>query len=495
MSKNILLMADVVSNEKGVDKDTIFEALEAALASATKESHGDESDIRVSIDRETGDYESFRRWTVFEDDSEDFEFPEREIKLTYALKEYPDIKVGDVIEKPIESIDFGRIGAQRAKQVIVQKVRDAERAQVVEAYKDRVGELLTGLVKRLERGSVIVDLGGSSEAIIPRDHLIPREPVRPGDRIRGYLYEVGPQTRGPQLSISRTLPQLLMQLFELEVPEIAQGLIELKGAARDPGLRAKIAVQAKDKRIDPVGACVGMRGSRVQSVSNELAGERVDIVPWDENPAQFVINAMAPAEVENVVIDEESHAMSIGVAEDKLAQAIGRGGQNVRLASELTGWTLNVMTTADLESKKDEENKGVLELFMTELDVDAEVASVLVDEGFTSLEEVAYVPDEELMHIEEFDEAIVEELRSRAQDVLLTKAIAKAESAADVAPAEDLLAVEGMNEELAYGLAAAGVVTAENLADLATDELLELVEMDEAEAQTLIMAARTKVYA
>ena len=286
-----------------------------------------------------------------------------------------------------------------------------------------------------------------------------------------------------------------MQLFELEVPEIAQGLIELKGAARDPGLRAKIAVQAKDKRIDPVGACVGMRGSRVQSVSNELAGERVDIVPWDENPAQFVINAMAPAEVENVVIDEESHAMSIGVAEDKLAQAIGRGGQNVRLASELTGWTLNVMTTADLESKKDEENKGVLELFMTELDVDAEVASVLVDEGFTSLEEVAYVPDEELMHIEEFDEAIVEELRSRAQDVLLTKAIAKAESAADVAPAEDLLAVEGMNEELAYGLAAAGVVTAENLADLATDELLELVEMDEAEAQTLIMAARTKVYA
>jgi N utilization substance protein A len=295
--------------------------------------------------------------------------------------------------------------------------------------------------------------------------------------------------------MSRTSPKYLMELFKLEVPEIAQGLIELKGAARDPGLRAKIAVQAKDKRIDPVGACVGMRGSRVQSVSNELAGERVDIVPWDENPAQFVINAMAPAEVENVVIDEEAHAMSIGVAEDKLAQAIGRGGQNVRLASELTGWVLNVMTTADLESKKDEENRGVLEMFMAELDVDAEVASVLVDEGFTTLEEVAYVPAEELLHIEEFDEAIVEELRSRAQDVLLTKAIAKAERAADVAPAEDLLAVEGMNEELAYTLAGAGIVTAENLADLATDELLEVVEMDQNEAQALIMAARQKVYA
>jgi N utilization substance protein A len=495
VNKNILLMADVVSNEKGVDKDTIFNALEAALASATKERYGDESDVRVAIDRDTGEYESFRRWTVLEDESEDFEFPERQIKLSYAQKDRPSIQPGEVIEQKIESVDFGRIGAQRAKQVIVQKVREAERAQVVEAYKDRVGELLTGLIKRLERGAVIVDLGGNAEAIIPREHLIPREPARPGDRIRGYLYEVSPQVRGPQLFMSRTSPRYLMELFKLEVPEIAQGLIELKGAARDPGLRAKIAVQAKDKRIDPVGACVGMRGSRVQSVSNELAGERVDIVPWDENPAQFVINAMAPAEVENVVIDEEAHAMSIGVAEDKLAQAIGRGGQNVRLASELTGWVLNVMTTGDLESKKDEENRGVLEMFMAELDVDAEVAGVLVDEGFTTLEEVAYVPAEELLHIEEFDDAIVGELRSRAQDVLLTKAIAKAERAADVAPAEDLLAVEGMNEELAYTLAGAGIVTAENLADLATDELLEVVEMDENEAQTLIMAARQKVYA
>ena len=495
MNKNILLMADVVSNEKGVDKDTIFAALEAALSSATKERYGDEADVRVSIDQNTGDYESFRRWTVFEDESEDFEFPERQIKLTYAQKDYPGIQPGEVIEQKIESIDFGRIGAQRAKQVIVQKVREAERAQVVEAYKHRVGELLTGLVKRLERGAVIVDLGGTAEAIIPREHMIPREPARPGDRIRGYLFEVGPQIRGPQLFMSRTLPQFLMELFKLEVPEIAQGLIELKGAARDPGLRAKIAVQAKDKRIDPVGACVGMRGSRVQSVSNELAGERVDIVPWDENPAQFVINAMAPAEVENVVIDEDAHSMSIGVIEEKLAQAIGRGGQNVRLASELTGWTLNVMTTGDLESKKDEENKGILEVFMKELDVDEELAGVLVDEGFTSLEEVAYVPTEELLQIEEFDETIVEELRNRARDVLLTKAIAKAEQAASVKPGDDLLSIDGMDEETAFRLAEAGILTAENLADLATDELLETVELDEARAQALIMAARQKLYA
>ena len=495
MNKNILLMADVVSNEKGVDKDTIFNALEAALASATKEQYGDESDVRVSIDRDTGEYLSFRRWTVLEDDSEEFEYPERQIKLTYAQKDHPNIQPGEVIEQKIASVDFGRIGAQRAKQVIVQKVREAERAQVVDAYKDRVGELLTGLIKRMERGAVIVDLGGNAEAIIPREHLIPREPARPGDRIRGFLVEVSPQVRGPQLVMSRTAPQFLMELFKLEVPEIAQGLIELKGAARDPGLRAKIAVQAKDKRIDPVGACVGMRGSRVQSVSNELAGERVDIVPWDENPAQFVINAMAPAEVENVVVDEEAHAMSIGVAEDKLAQAIGRGGQNVRLASELTGWVLNVMTTGDLESKKDEENRGVLEMFMRELDVDAEVASVLVDEGFTTLEEVAYVPTEELQHIEEFDDAIIEELRSRANDVLLTRAIAEAEHKAEMVPAADLLEVEGMDEDTAYRLAGAGILTAENLADLATDELLEMIEMDAHEAQTLIMAARQKVYA
>ncbi|HUP91957.1 MAG TPA: transcription termination factor NusA [Solimonas sp.] len=495
MNKNILVMVDVVSNEKGVEKELIFQALEAALASAGKERYGDESDLRVAIDRESGDYETFRRWTVLDDESEDFEFPERQIKLSYAVKERSEITAGEVIEHKVESVDFGRIGAQKAKQVIVQKVREAERAQVVEAYKDRVGELITGQVKRLERGSVILDLGSNAEAVILRDQLIPREPARPGDRMRGYLYEVSPQIRGPQLFLSRTSPLFLMELFKLEVPEIAQGLIELKGAARDPGLRAKIAVQAKDKRIDPVGACVGMRGSRVQSVSNELAGERVDIVPWDENIAQFVINAMQPAEVETIVMDEESHAMTIGVAEDKLAQAIGRGGQNVRLASELTGWVLNVMTTVEAEAKKETENQTVQQMFQANLDVDAEVAGILVQEGFTSLEEVAYVPAEELTKIEEFDEAIVEELRNRARDVLLTKAIAKAERAADTKPAEDLLALDGMDEDTAFALAGAGVVTAENLADLATDELLEKVPMDEGRASALIMAARAKAYA
>ncbi|MEC9365404.1 MAG: transcription termination factor NusA [Sinimarinibacterium flocculans] len=496
MNKNILLMVDVVSNEKGVEKDLIFEALEAALASAGKEQYGDESDLRVAIDRETGDYETFQRWTVLEDDSEEFEYPERQIKLSYAVKQKEDAQPGDVLEHKVDSVDFGRIGAQKAKQVIVQKVREAERAQVVEAYQDRVGELITGQVKRLERGSVIVDLGGNAEAIILRDQLIPREPVRPGDRIRGYLYEVSPQARGPQLFLSRTSPQFLMELFKLEVPEIAQGLIELKGAARDPGLRAKIAVQAKDKRIDPVGACVGMRGSRVQSVSNELAGERVDIVPWDENIAQFVINAMAPAEVETIIVDEESHSMTIGVSEEKLAQAIGRGGQNVRLASELTGWILNVMTSADAEAKKEEENQSVLQGFMEALDVDEEVATVLVQEGFTTLEEVAYVPTQELLKIEEFDEAIVEELRNRARDVLLTKAIAKAEQRAHAQPADDLLAVEGVDEDTAYQLAEVGIGDCTALADLATDELIELLpDFGEERASALIMAARAKAYA
>ncbi|MEQ1437723.1 transcription termination factor NusA [Fontimonas sp. SYSU GA230001] len=496
MNKNILLMVDVVSNEKGVEKELIFQALEAALASAGKEQYGDESDLRVAIDRETGEYETFRRWTVLEDDSEEFEFPERQIKLSYALKEKPDAKPGDVIEHKVESVDFGRIGAQKAKQVIVQKVREAERALVVEAYRGRVGELISGQVKRLERGNVIVDLGGNAEAIILRDQMIPREPVRPGDRIRGYLYEVSPQVRGPQLFLSRTSPKFLMELFKLEVPEIAQGLIELKGAARDPGLRAKIAVQAKDRRIDPVGACVGMRGSRVQSVSNELAGERVDIVPWDENIAQFVINAMAPAEVETIVVDEESHSMTIGVSEEKLAQAIGRGGQNVRLASELTGWVLNVMTTADAEAKKEEENQSVLRNFMEYLDVDEEVASILVQEGFTTLEEIAYVPAQELAKIEEFDEGIIEELRNRARDVLLTKAIAKAEQRAHAHPADDLVTLDGMDEDTAYQLAEAGVSTCEALADLATDELLELLpDVGEQRASALIMAARAKAYA
>lgn len=490
MNKNVLLMVDVVSNEKNVEPEIIFEALEAALASASKEHYGADWDIRVSIDRGTGDYETFRRWTVMDDEDENFESPARHILLARALETNPEAKPGDVREEPLPSIEFGRIGAQKAKQVIFQRVRDAERARVVDAYKDRVGELMTGLVKRIERGAVIVDLGGTTEAIIPREHVIPREPLRPGDRVRGYLYEVSPQTRGPQLFLSRTAPKFLMELFKLEVPEIAQGLIEIKGAARDPGLRAKIAVQAKDKRIDPVGACVGMRGSRVQSVSNELAGERIDIVPWDDNVAQFVINAMAPAEVESIIVDEEAHAMSIAVAEDKLAQAIGRGGQNVRLASELTGWVLNVMTAAEAESKKEQENQSLQQMFMDNLDVDADIATILVQEGFDSVEQIAYVPDEELLGIAEFDEQVVAELRNRARDVLLNRELAKAEAAASLQPAEDLQAVDGMDEELAYKLASAGIVTRTDLADLATDELLEKVPMEEGRAAQLIMNAR-----
>lgn len=490
-AKNLLLMVEVMANEKGVEQEIVFQALEAALASASKEHYGAEWDIAVSINRDTGEYETARRWTVVDDEDENFESPARQILLARAQMDNPEAQVGDIITQPLQSIEFGRIGAQKAKQVIFQRVRDAERARIVEAFKGRVGDLISGMVKRIERGNVIIDLGNNAEAIVLREHLIPREPVRPNDRIRGYLYEVSPQQRGPQIFLSRTKPEYLMELFKLEVPEIAQGLIELKGAARDPGVRAKIAVQAKDKRIDPVGACVGMRGSRVQAVSTELAGERVDIVPWDNNPAQFVINAMAPAEVESIVMDEEAHSMVIAVSEEKLAQAIGRGGQNVRLASELTGWVLNVMTAADAEARKEQENQNVLQVFMDGLDVDADIAGILVQEGFGSLEEIAYVPAEELLQIEEFDEAIVEELRSRAKDVLLTRALAKAERATGTKPADDLLAVEGMDEDTAYALAEKGVITRENLGDLATDELLEMLpDLDEAFASKLIMTAR-----
>ena len=497
MNKNILLMVDALSNEKSVEKEIIFQAIEAALAQATKKRYpqGDDFDVQVSIQRETGDYETVRRWLVLEDEDPNFESPHRHVDFSVAQERKPGVQIGEYIVEKLDNAEFGRISASAAKQVIVQKVREAERAQIVDQYRDRVGELLTGVVKRLEKGAVIVDLGGTAEAIIPREHIILREPLRPGDRVRGYLEAVKSEVRGPQLFLSRTSPKFLMELFKLEVPEIAQGLIDLKGAARDPGLRAKIAVKAKDKRIDPVGACVGMRGSRVQSVSTELAGERIDIVPWDDNPAQFVINAMAPAEVESINVDEEAHAMTIAVAEDKLAQAIGRGGQNVRLASELTGWVLNIMTVAEAQEKSQSESESLLALFVEQLGVDEDVAAILVREGFTTLEEIAYVPAQELVQIDEFDETIVEELRNRARDVLLTKAIAKAETAADRKPTDDLLAVEGMNEDLAYKLAEHGIISAENLADLATDELLEKIKMDETRASALIMAARTKAYA
>ncbi|GAB4358707.1 MAG: transcription termination factor NusA [Gammaproteobacteria bacterium] len=495
MNKEILLVVDAVSNEKGVQKEVIFEAIEAALASATRKKHGGDIDARVAIDRETGDYETFRRWEVVADDSEEFENPEAQIHLSDAREINPDIQVGEYIEEPMESVAFGRIAAQAAKQVIVQKVREAERQQVVEAYKDRVGELLMGVVKRIERGNVYLDLGGNAEAIIPREQMIPREAVRPGDRLRGYLYEVRSEPRGPQLFISRTAPELLIELFKLEVPEVGEGLIEIIGAARDPGLRAKIAVRAHDPRIDPVGACVGMRGSRVQAVSNELAGERVDIINWSDNPAQFVVNAMSPAEVVSIVVDEESHSMDVAVNEEQLSQAIGRGGQNVRLASQLTGWELNVMTESQAEEKSEQEAERLQSLFMEQLDVDEEVAAILVQEGFSSLEEVAYVPPQEMLEIEEFDESIVEELRNRARDVLLLRAIANEEQLEESEPAEDLLNMEGMDRELAYTLAAKGIRTMEDLAEQSTDELMEIEGMDEERAAALIMTARAPWFA
>jgi N utilization substance protein A len=488
--KDILNVVEVVSNEKGVDEGIIFEAIEAALASATRRKHGEDIDARVGIDRETGEYETFRQWTVFADESDELEFPEHELRMIDAVDINPDAEPGGVVEESIESVTFGRIEAQTAKQVIVQKVREAERAQTVELFAERIGELLSGIVKRVDRNGVYVDLGSNAEGFIARDDMIAREPFRPNDRVKAVLYEVRSEARGPQLFLSRTSPEFLVELFKIEVPEVGQGLIEILGAARDPGLRAKIAVKSNDKRIDPVGACVGMRGSRVQAVSNELAGERVDIILWNENPAQFVINAMSPAEVTSIVLDEESHSMDIAVEEEKLSQAIGRGGQNIRLASQLTGFELNVMTEQDADEKSEQEARELLEMFMAQLDVDEDVALILVQEGYSSMEEMAYVPSKELLSIDEFDEAIVEELRNRARDVLLTRAIASEEIIDDAEPAEDLLSLEGMDKSLAYVLASRGVITREDLAEQAVDDLIDIEELDEVRAGELIMAAR-----
>lgn len=494
MSKEILLVVDAVSNEKGVDKNIIFEAIEAALASAAKKRHGGDIDVRVAIDRVSGDYSTYRRWEVIEDDAE-LEFPLRQVALTVAREDDPDIKVGDFAEEQIENVEFGRIAAQTAKQVIVQKVREAERAQVVDAFQDRKGELITGIVKRIERGNIYLDLGSNAEGVILREDLIPREALRSGDRVRGYLYDVRPEPRGPQLFVSRTAPALLIELFKLEVPEVGQGLIEIMGASRDPGLRAKIAVQSHDPRIDPIGACVGMRGSRVQTVSNELAGERVDIILWNENPAQFVINAMSPAEVTSIVVDEDRHAMDLAVADEQLSQAIGRGGQNVRLASELTGWELNVMSESQAEEKTEAEMEALQKLFMEQLDVDEEIAIILAQEGFSSVEEIAYVPTHELLEIEEFDENVVEELRGRARDVLLTRMIVDEEKLGDSKPRDDLFEVEGMEEEVAYKLANHKILSRDDLAEQSVDELMEIEGMDEDRAAKLIMAARAHWFA
>ncbi|MEZ5475139.1 MAG: transcription termination factor NusA [Steroidobacteraceae bacterium] len=490
MNKEILMVVDAVSNEKGVDKEIIFDALEAALAAAARKKHNEEWDVRVTIDRKTGDYDTFRRWKVFADDSTELETPDRELRLEDALDLDKAAVPEGFVEEPMESVAFGRIAAQQAKQVIVQKVREAERAQVVDAYQERVGTLVSGVVKRVDRNGVYVDLGGNAEGFVPRSDMIPREIVKSQDRIKAFLREVRSEPRGPQLFLTRTAREFLVELFKLEVPEVGQGLIQILGAARDPGVRAKIAVKSLEARVDPVGACVGMRGSRVQAVSNEIAGERVDIIPYDANPAQFVINAMSPAEVQSIVVDEESHSMDIAVAEDKLSQAIGRGGQNIRLASQLTGWELNVMTESDAEAKSETESKTLAENFKKLLDVDENLAAILVQEGFSTVEEVAYVPQAELLSIEEFDEAMVKELRNRARDVLLTQAIASEENLDSNMPAEDLLLLEGMKPDLALALARRGVRTREELAEQAVDDLDDIADLSPEEAGKLIMKAR-----
>lgn len=489
MTKEILLVVDSVSNEKGVSQDIIFDALESALATATKKRYPEEVDIRVAIDQETGEYDTFRRWEVV-DDEEELEFPGAQIHLTDAKEQDPAIEIGGFIEEPVESVEFGRIAAQTAKQVIVQKVREAERAQVIDAYRSRVGELVSGQVKKVTRESVIVDLGNNAEAVLPREDWIPRETFRIGDRLRALLREVRPDARGPQLVLTRTSPDMLVELFKIEVPEISDGVIEILAAARDPGSRAKIAVKTNDGRIDPVGACVGMRGSRVQAVSSELGNERIDIVLWDDNVAQLAINAMAPAEVVSIVVDEETHSMDIAVGEENLAQAIGRGGQNVKLASELTGWELNIMTEQEASEKHEQEAGAVMERFMSELDVDEDVAVVLVEEGFTTLEEVAYVPIEEMTAIEGFDQEIVEELRQRAKNALITRELASEEELGNAEPAQDLLDMEGMDTRLAYQLARNGIVTMEDLAEQSVDDLAEIEELDAERAGQLIMTAR-----
>ncbi|HUK04693.1 MAG TPA: transcription termination factor NusA [Burkholderiales bacterium] len=486
MSREILLLVDALAREKNVNRDTVFGALELALASATKKRFTEDVDVRVAINRETGSYEAFRRWHVVPDDTPEWNTAQM-LSLEEAQDRKPDAKMDEYLEQPIENVPFGRIGAQTAKQVILQRIRDAEREQILNDFLSRGDELVTGTVKRMERGSAIVE-SGRLEAVLPRENMIPKENLRVGDRVRAWVSKIDRGARGPQLILSRTAPQFIMKLFELEVPEIEEGLLEIKSAARDPGIRAKIAVHTNDRRIDPIGTCVGMRGSRVQAVTQELAGERVDIVLWSADPATFVIGALAPAEVSSILVDEEKHAMDVVVDEENLAIAIGRSGQNVRLASELTGWTINLMTQEESTKKQAEESTRVKQLFMERLDVDEEVAEILIQEGFSTLEEVAYVPINEMNEIEAFDENTVNELRSRARNALLVQAIASEESLEGVDPL--LLQLEGMDPPLAAKLAKGGVKTRDDLADLAVDELGELTGLDEERAKKLIMAAR-----
>ena len=489
MNKEILLVVDAVSNEKAVPREKIFQALETALATATKKKYEGEIEVRVEIDRKTGDYDTYRRWGVVADQAS-MENPYGEITLEAAQIEQPDIQIGDYVEDQIDSVTFDRITTQTAKQVIVQKVREAERSQVVDQFKDKEGTIISGVVKKSNRDNVILDLGSNAEAVIFRDDMLPRETFRPGDRIRGLLYAVRPEARGSQLFVSRSSPDFLKELFRIEVPEIGEEMIEIMGAARDPGSRAKIAVKTNDRRIDPIGACIGMRGARVQAVSAELSGERADIVLYDDNPAQYVINAMAPADVASIIVDEDNHTMDIAVEAANLAQAIGRNGQNVRLASQLTGWELNVMTVEDMRAKHQAENDRILTLFTSTLDIDDDFAGLLMEEGFSTLEEIAFVPVNELLAIDGLDEDMVEELRKRAKDALTTKALAKEESFEGVEPSEELLNLSGLGREMAYALAARGVGTLEDLAEQGIDDLADIEELTAEKAGELIMAAR-----
>lgn len=491
MNKEILLVVEAVSNEKGVDREVIFQAIEAALETATKKKAEEEIDVKVEINRKTGDYSTFRRWLVIEEaNEEESDGGLTTMTLSQAKNHGSSAKAGEYVTESMESVEFGRIAAQKAKQVIIQKVLEAERAQIVNAYKEKMGQLIMGTVKKVTRDFIVLDLGNNAEALLPRNEMIPHEAVRIGDRVRAYLYEIHSDgSKSPQILISRTRPEMLMELFKIEVPEIGEELIEIKAAARDPGSRAKIAVKTNDGRIDPIGACVGMRGSRVQAVSGELGGERIDIVLWDDNPAQLVINAMSPAEVASIVVDEDTHTMDIAVKADQLSQAIGRHGQNVRLASELTTWTLNVMTEEEAQAKSSAEGEKVLKLFEEKLSVDPQVAEILANEGFSSLEEIAYVPVQELLEIDGFDQVMVNALRERAKAALLTQAIAE-EQALEVEPAQDLLEMEGMDKHTAYILASHGIVTREDLAEQSVDDLLDVGEIKEETAAKLIMTAR-----
>ncbi len=497
MNNEIRLVVDAVSNEKNVPKEIVFEALEAALESASKKLYGANWEFKVVINRTTGDYETFRTWTVVDENTTNelgevvgMQNVEAEVYLIDAVDMKADAKVGDVILEPVESVDFGRIAAQTAKQVIMQRLRAAKRDQIADEYRARIGDLVAGTVKKVTRDNIIIELGSNAEALLRRSDMLPREIVRVGDRVRAYLQDVKPELRGPQLIVSRTCPEMLIELFKIEVPEIGDGLIELKGAARDPGSRAKISVLAKDNRIDPVGACVGMRGSRVQAVSGELGGERVDIVLWDDNPAQYVINSIAPAEVVSIIIDDDAKSMDVVVSDEQLSAAIGRNGQNIRLASMLTGWELNVISQNQAQTRDQEEFEKLSQLFVQHLQVSQEIAENLIEAGFTSIEEIAYVPAQELMEVEGMDEGLLNVLRQKAKDSLLTKAIAEEERLGENAPAADLLELEGMDKHLAYVLAQKGVVTREDLAEQSIDELLEIEGMNEERAGKLIMAAR-----